>query len=72
MTLRRFVDVAFAMLVEEYTRLGIDLLSAVEKVSDLGTKAETAAAAAVPDKVDNRQSMDTLMAALAGVKGAPV
>lgn len=71
MTLRRFVDVAFAILVEEYQRLGVDLLSAIEKVGALGgeTSAEPPA-----EKVaaDNAQSMATLMGMLGGVKGAPV
>lgn len=70
LTLRRFIDVAFAILVEEYQRLGTDLLTAIEKVSALGgadpeeAKVETA--------VDNAKSMDALMGMLGGVKGAPV
>lgn len=68
-TLRRFIDVAFAILVEEYQRLGTDLLSAIDKVSALGTDGEP-----VPEKVaeNNAQSMQTLMGMLGGVKGAPV
>ena len=34
MSLRRFLDCAYAILVEEYQRLGIDLLTAVEKLGD--------------------------------------
>lgn len=69
-TLRRFVDVGFAVLVEEYQRLGVDLLTALEKVGALGTDPAEAAVEAVP--VDNAKSMDALMGMLAGVKGAPV
>lgn len=69
MTLRRFIDVAFAVLVEEYQRLGIDLVTALEKVSALGTTAETEPAAA---SVDNARSIDQLMSMMGGVKGAPV
>jgi hypothetical protein len=74
MSLRGFVDAGYAILVEEYTRLGIDLVSAIEKVSDLGlTQREVQAGAAPPpDRVDNDQSMKMLTAMMAGVKGAPV
>ena len=41
MSLRRFLNVAYAILVEEYQRLGIDLISALEKVSELGESKET-------------------------------
>jgi hypothetical protein len=32
--LRRFLDIAYAILVEEYQRLGIDLMTTIEKLSD--------------------------------------
>ena len=69
MTLRRFIDVAFAVLVEEYTRLGTDLLTAIDRVSSLGVDD-----APEPEKVaeQNAQSMSTLMAMMGSVKGAPV
>lgn len=67
MTLRRFIDVGFAILVEEYQRLGVDLLSAIEKVGALGGDPVDAA-----PKIDNKQSLDQLMAMMGGVKGAPV
>lgn len=69
MTLRRFIDVAFAILVEEYTRLGTDLLTAIDRVGALGMPDEPEPAR-VAEK--NAQSMDALMAMLGGVKGAPV
>jgi hypothetical protein len=73
MTLRRFIDVGFAVLVEEYQRLGTDLLTALEKVGALGLSAEEAAVeAVVPTPADNAQSMSALMGMLGGVKGAPV
>ncbi len=67
MTLRRFIDVAYAILVGEYQRLGVDLLSALEKVSALGGEPVDEVA-----KIDNKQSMQELMGMLGGVKGAPV
>ena len=69
LNLRRFIDVAFAILVEEYQRLGVDLLSAIEKVSALGGEPEPEVDEVA---VQNQQSMETLMAMLGGVKGAPV
>ena len=68
-TLRRFIDVGFAILVEEYQRLGTDLLTALERVGALGSDGEVE-----PDRVaeQNAQSMDQLMAMMGGVKGAPV
>ncbi len=70
MNLKRFIDVAFAIIVAEYQRLGMDLLTAIEKVSALGSD-EPADAAPEP-AVDNAASIKTLMGMLDGVKGAPV
>ena len=69
MTLRRFINVAFAILVGEYQRLGVDLISAIDKVGSLGSDEQ---AVAEPEKIDNTQSMQQLMAMMSGVKGAPV
>jgi hypothetical protein len=70
MTLRRFIDVGFAVLVGEYQRLGVDLISAIEKVSALGGDPDEPAVEA--RAVDNAASMQLMMSQLAGVKGAPV
>ena len=69
LSLRQFVDVGFTVLVEEYQRLGVDLLSAIDKVGALGGEPEPE-----PDEVavKNQQSMEALMGMLGGVKGAPV
>ena len=66
MTLRRFVDAGYTLLVEEYTRLGINLLEAVETVSKFGT----GDAAPVQSRTasQNDQSMQTLMGMMAGVE----
>jgi len=71
MSLRSFIDVSFTILVEEYQRLGVDLLSAIDKVGRLGVVPE-AEVEAESHAVDNQQSMQQLMAMMAGVKGAPV
>ena len=70
MTLRRFIDVGFAILVEEYQRLGVDLLSAIGKVGALGGTDPTPVSDEVA--VQNQRSMEQLMGMLGGVKGAPV
>lgn len=73
MTLRRFLNVGFAILVEEYQRLGTDLLSAIDKVRALGgDEAETSVPEPEQVAANNQQSMTQLMAMLGGVKGAPV
>lgn len=71
MTLRHFIDVAFTLLVEEYQRLGMDLLTALDKVGHLGMTAEVEVAADVP-QIDNAESINQLMSMMGGVKGAPV
>ena len=71
MSLRSFIDVSFTILVQEYQRLGVDLLSAIDKVGMLGVVPE-AEVEAESHAVDNQQSMQQLMAMMAGVKGAPV
>ncbi len=70
MTFGRFIDVGFTVLVQEYQRLGVDLLSAIDKVSALGSADPEEAA--VPSPTDNAKSMEALMGMLGGVKGAPV
>jgi len=70
MSLRRFIDVGFAILVEEYQRLGTDLLTAIEKVGALG--GEVPEEPKVETAVDNAKAMDQFMGMLKGVKGAPV
>ncbi len=69
LTLRRFIDVAFAILVEEYQRLGVDLVSAIDKVSALGGSGEPE-----PEKVaaGNAASMNKLMGMMGGLRGSPV
>jgi hypothetical protein len=47
MTLRRFLDVAYALLVEEYQRLGLPLLTALEKVE--GLRARTVRESETPE-----------------------
>ncbi len=71
MTLRSFIDAAYTLLVEECQRLGMDLWTALEKISQLGMPAEIEVAADVP-QIDNAESINQLMSMMGGVKGAPV
>jgi len=71
LSLRRFVDVGFAVLVQEYQRLGVDLLSAIEKVAALGVR-PVEEQEAVEVAAQNSQSMEQLQQMMGGVKGAPV
>lgn len=68
MSLRRFLNVAYAILVEEYQRMGIDLISALEKVADLGsekTPAEQARPTPRAVAASNEQSMAMLKGLMA-------
>lgn len=76
MSLRHFLNAAYALLVEGFLTVApnrIDLLSAVEKVDDawgsLTTKQEPK-----PENVQaqNEAAMAQLKGMLAGVKGSPV
>ncbi len=71
MNLRRFIGVAYACLVEEYQRLGTDLLSAIDKVGALGREGEDATEP-LQAAADNAQSIAQLQAMMAGVRGSPV
>jgi hypothetical protein len=76
MSLRRFLNVAYAILVEEYQRMGIDLISALEKVSELGgQRAERAQEGHRPQPravaASNEASMNMLQGMLASVPNAP-
>ncbi len=69
LTFGGFVGVAFAIFVAEYQRLGMDLITAVDKVMALGGGEKVPD---VPTPADNARSMQQLMGMLGGVKGAPV
>ena len=79
LTLRRFLDCAYAILVEEYQRLGIDLLTAVDKLGDFavgrrksdGRAPETAAEAGPSEQsvvAQNQQAMVALEKMMGGVR----
>lgn len=74
MTLRRFLNVAYAILVEEYQRLGIDLVTALEKIEGLAESTPPAEGPRPQPKTviaSNQASMQALQGMLAGVQGAP-
>ena len=74
MTMRHFLACAYAMLVDEYQRIGIDLLSALEKVNNsLGLSALSheqsveASDEKVPTAADNTQPLAELQQMMGGV-----
>ena len=70
LTLRGFIDVGFAILVDEYTRLGVNLLEAIEKLNRFGQPESQPEPEVQAER--NAESMQALMSMMAGVKGAPV
>ena len=68
MTVRAFLNTAYAMLVAEYQHLGMDMLSAVAKVDEsIGLTTSVAAqpaAAGVPTAADNDRALAELQGAL--------
>ena len=71
-SLKQFLDAAYALLVEEYQRLGIDLLSLPsEKVAVTRLRARPKESLRPRVAAQNEQSMAALQGMLAGVQGAP-
>lgn len=71
MTLRDFLDCAYAALVEQWQSIGRDLLSAVEAVNEslgLGSPGEPAPAVGVPSPVDNDRALQQLTTMMSRVK----
>lgn len=74
MSLRRFLNVAYAILVEEYQRMGSDLVGAMKKLNDLseppvaGAPVRSAPAAVA---ASNAASMELLKGMLQDVPNAP-
>jgi hypothetical protein len=67
MSLRRFLDCAYAALVEQWQGIGRDLLTAVEQVNEslgLGAPGEQPK----PTVTDNDRALKELQAMMAGVK----
>jgi hypothetical protein len=75
MSLRRFLNVAFAILVEEYQRMGVDLMTALEKLAEVGegAAAEPAVAGPSPRQVaENKSSMEALSGMMASIPNSPL
>lgn len=65
------MDAGYTLLVEEYQRVNVDLLSALEKTQEwaAGGKSDTSV---TTNKNQNAQAMALLTARLAGVQGINV
>jgi hypothetical protein len=71
MTLRQFMDAGYTLLVEEYQRVNVDLLSALEKTQEWAAGGKKDESKTV-SKNQNDQAMAALTARMAGVKGINV
>lgn len=73
MSLRRFLNVAYIILMEEYQRIGFDLVTALDKVAEWRERSDLEKDVSdVPvDARQNEQAMSLLKARLSGVQGAP-
>lgn len=74
MPLYRFLDAAYAVLVEEFRRLGMDLITAVSRVNEMiGLEAESTPEAAeppVPSAADNTRALNELAVMMGGTTWA--
>ena len=66
MTLRQFLDAAYALLVEEAQRLGIDLISALETHSKWA--AQTLLETVNDTAIQNQRALAELEKLMSGVK----
>lgn len=69
LTLRQFLDAGYALLIEEYTRVGVSLLEAVDQTANMragGPSVQSEDGASVPANVpsdkDNQRAMRELEA----------
>lgn len=69
MNLKHFLDCAYAMLVEEYQRVGTDLLTAIEKVNESLGLAVIAPEAVVAEQVPSARENDRALAELKKLVG---
>ena len=70
MHLRHFLDAAYAILVDEYQRLGTDLLTSIERVNEsigLVAKPELAVVEGVPSDADNDRALAELAKMMGGI-----
>lgn len=70
MTLSRFISCAYAMFVEEYQRVGTDLLTAIEKVNEsIGLTVAKPEAAVATEHVPSSRENDRALAELQKLVG---
>jgi hypothetical protein len=69
MTLRRFLDAGYALLVEAWQGVGSQLLESIERADEsLGLRAAGKPVAVTPSPVDNDRALAELNAMMAGVR----
>lgn len=69
MTLRRFLDVAYYLLIEEYQRIGSNIFEAIEKADR--TLSGEAPSESLPAPSQNDSAIAALQTQMAGLRGAP-
>lgn len=65
LSLRQFLDCAYAILVEEYQRLGIDLLTAIEKLGNFAAGFVEESEQTLPEEPSERAVVAQNQAAMA-------
>lgn len=67
MKLRNFLDAAYALLVEEYLRIGVNLMEAIDKTLEYRSGKEPEVALEKSEGAQNEASLARLNALMAGV-----
>jgi hypothetical protein len=67
MKLRHFLDAAYALLVEEYLRVGVNIMEAVEKTSEYRATSKPQEAVEVNEAARNQAALLKLQQMMAGV-----
>lgn len=71
MTLSRFISCAYAMFVEEYQRVGTDLLTAIEKVNEsIGLSVARPEPAVATERVPTARENERALAELKKMMGS--
>lgn len=68
MRLRHFLDAAYALLVEEYQRIGVNLMDAIDKTLEYRSGEKPEQAKEISEAAHNAASLQKLNSLMAGVK----
>ena len=68
MTLRHFLDAAYVLLVEEYQRIGTNLMDAIDKTGEFRASSKPEEAETANEAARNEASLRQLEQMMAGVR----